>query len=163
MPGLGLGSGSGLSGRLFSLFGLFALAFGVVLALAVAVTLAFDFAITFAFRGFFFLEVLGGGFLDVFVLAVVRVEAFDEGEKSLSLFLGEMNVGFDVGAEGAVFNFSRDVQGCVDHRLGREGLHGRTGESGGKFHDVVGDGGQLDLDAVLIVVGQDLYLRRPTL
>ena len=79
MPGLGLGSGSGLSGRLFSLFGLFALAFGVVLALAVAVTLAFDFAITFAFRGFFFLEVLGGGFLDVFVLAVVRVEAFDEG------------------------------------------------------------------------------------
>ena len=75
MPGLGLGSGSGLSGRLFSLFGLFALAFGVVLALAVAVTLAFDFAITFAFRGFFFLEVLGGGFLDVFVLAVVRVEA----------------------------------------------------------------------------------------
>ena len=84
MPGLGLGSGSGLSGRLFSLFGLFALAFGVVLALAVAVTvtLAFDFAITFAFRGFFFLEVLGGGFLDVFVLAVVRVEAFDEGEKS---------------------------------------------------------------------------------
>ena len=65
MPGLGLGSGSGLSGRLFSLFGLFALAFGVVLALAVAVTLAFDFAITFAFRGFFFLEVLGGGFLDV--------------------------------------------------------------------------------------------------
>ena len=91
------------------------------------------------------------------------VEAFDEGEKSLSLFLGEMNVGFDVGAEGAVFNFSRDVQGCVDHRLGREGLHGRTGESGGKFHDVVGDGGQLDLDAVLIVVGHDLYLRRPTL
>ena len=79
VPGLGLGSGSGLSGRLFSLFGLFALAFGVVLALAVAVTLAFGFAITFPFRGFFFLEVLGGGFLDVFVLAVVRVEAFDEG------------------------------------------------------------------------------------